>query len=83
MAKVIYRGKADVRTLAKHDLDGVEDFSKTSFARNEPTEISNEAARALIESPNRYGKFELQESDSPKLFENEIAAAPAKSGKKL
>lgn len=48
---VKYKGRSDVRELAAEDLRkaGVEGFRKTSFLRNESTEVPDEVGRALIE----------------------------------
>lgn len=67
MATVIYKGKADFRTLAKADLIGVDDFSKLTFAKGVPTEVSDEAAKALLDGKALYGKFELVKEEAADL----------------
>lgn len=66
MAKVIYRGSADVRKLAKKDFakHGVEDFTATEFKRGEVTEVSSEVAKILLDSDNQktFGKFAEEEA---------------------
>lgn len=59
MAKVQFNGLADARILSSDDLKsfGVEGFSKTTFKKGVPTEVSDEVAQLLLDKPNVFGKF--------------------------
>lgn len=70
--QVVYRGREDFRELTSDDVQkaGVEagKLRKTSFARNEPVEVDDSVANALIENPELFGSFALYESaDQPEL----------------
>lgn len=65
MAKVAFQGPEHIRILASEDLKkaGVEGFTKTSFNRHEPAEVSAEAAKALTERGDLFGNFTTVEED--------------------
>lgn len=77
MAKVIYRGLADVRILDAKDMksQGLEGFSKTEFKRFEPTEVSDEAAELILSKPRIFGKFERVTEDEAEQMEAQDAEA--------
>lgn len=78
--KVIYRGSEHFRELNAADLKkaGVEEgFSKTIFARDEPTEIDDAAAQALIGTPDLFGKFEVAQDETEEV---EAPKGKAKTG---
>ena len=58
------RGHVDVHTLAAEDLQkaGVEGFRKTDFPLDQAVEVSDEVARAILEDPDLFGKFEAVEA---------------------
>jgi hypothetical protein len=56
MAKIIYKGLADVRVLNAGDVK-VDGFEPTSFRRHEPTEVSDAVAEAILSKPRTYGRF--------------------------
>lgn len=64
--QVVYRGRDDFRELNSDDVQkaGVEPgkLRKTSFPRNEPVEVEDSVADALIENPELFGSFALHES---------------------
>lgn len=72
MTQVIFRGPGS-RILAAGDLHkadaGVEGFSKTTFPQDEPVEVSDSAAKALISTPELFGKFE--EASDDELLDND------------
>lgn len=53
-------GHVDVHTLAAEDLQkaGVEGFRKTDFPLDQPVEVSAEVAKAILDDPDLFGKFE-------------------------
>lgn len=72
MAKVKYTGPSDVRELNAADLKkvGVDDFKKTQFPRGEAVEVSDAAAKHLLEHDLFGGEFaEAKDEDQ--------ASAPA------
>lgn len=56
MAKIIYKGLADVRVLNAGDVK-VDGFEPTTFRRHEPTEVPEAVAEALLSKPRTYGRF--------------------------
>lgn len=59
MARITYKGLADVRTLTDNDLKahGLEGFETTDFRRHQPTEVSDEAAELILKKPKLFGRF--------------------------
>lgn len=80
MAKVIYKGRSNTRVLEKGDFTklGVEDvdFTKTEFNRNEPTEVSDSAAKAIMGN-KAFGEFALHSDDTALIDATEADSAPA------
>lgn len=61
MTNIKYVGRSDARVLDAADLakGDVEGFRKTVFQRNVPTEVSEEAAEAILRVPEIYGEFTI------------------------
>lgn len=59
MAKITYKGLADVRILSADDLKahGLEGFETTEFRRHQPTEVSDEAAELILSKRRLFGRF--------------------------
>lgn len=70
MARVIYRGPFDIRTLRSDDLKKtqVEGFRMTSFPRGQEVQVEDDVAEALVENPKLYGKFELANGGQSELL---------------
>lgn len=81
MVNIVFKGDSDVRVITKGDfnqlgVEGVDDFTKTEFKRNEPTEVSAAVANAIL-SDARFGKFETHSDDTPLIEVTEANSAPA------
>lgn len=86
-----YEGTSNFRVLDAADMKqyGIEDFKKTTFARGEVVEASDEHAEVLLHHEDFAGEFvEHKEEDEPELMsrpvdenianvENNEAAAPS------
>lgn len=83
MTKVAYQGPADIRILTSDDVQqvGVEAgvFKKTEFYRDQPVELDDSVANALIENGDVFGKFAVYEEADAKSATDE-AAEPAEPG---
>lgn len=56
MAKITYKGPADVRALSAADL-GVDGFEGASFLKNQSVEVDDAVAEKLLSRPKTYGRF--------------------------
>ena len=80
MTKIIYRGPSDFRVLAKGDIAGVDDYSKTEFTKDEAININDEAAKLILADLELYGNFELAHPEAEvALFEVEATEEPKPS----
>lgn len=74
MTQVKYDGTSDFQIFTKSDFEkaGVEDQGKVTFAKGEPTEVSEAAAAALLSTNSSESIFhdfsfsEVDEEDQPK-----------------
>lgn len=91
MAKITYKGMADVRTLDGNDLKahGLEGFETTEFRRHQPIEVSDEAAKLILSKPRLFGRFvqideaALEELQAKRTAEAEGAVVEADSTSQL
>lgn len=91
MAKITYKGIADVRTLTDNDLKahGLEGFETIDFRRHQPTEVSDEAAELILSKPRLFGRFvkideaALEELEAKRTAEAEGAVDEADSTSQL
>lgn len=83
MARIKYVGTSDFRELAAEDLAkaGVEGFRKTSFARGEYVEVSEEVATALIEETDLFDE-DFEEETPEEAAKREASEAEKAKSKK-
>lgn len=65
MTKVIYTGTSDFQTFDANDFKkaNVEDQEKVTFAKDEPTEVSDSAAKALTSEEGIFGLHQFKLED--------------------
>ena len=85
MKQVAYQGPADIRILTSDDVQtvGVEAgvFKKTEFYRDQPVEVDDSVADALIENDGVFGKFAVVEkADAEKAAQDDEAEAEVEEG---
>ena len=77
-----YTGTSDFQEFGKADFDkaGVEGGKKLRFARNEPVEVDDTLAEALISKEGLFGDFSFEQADEEDDdTEPKSAAAKAKA----
>jgi len=74
----------DTRTLGPEDLEkaGVEGFEETDFHRGQPVEVKVAVAKALVDNPDLFGSFTIDEDITPEEQAEADAAAAAQAAEK-
>lgn len=71
MTHIKYDGPSDSYELSANDLKqaGVEGFKKTTFPKDQPVEVSDEVAKALVENESTlFGQFSMADApDGPEV----------------
>lgn len=75
--KVKYTGTSDFQEFSKADFEkaGVEDQGKVRFAKDEPKDISESAAEALLSKDGVFGDYSFEEADE----DDEPRSAPSEN----
>lgn len=83
MARIIYKGSADIRTLNAADLKahGVEGFRHTEFARGDAYEVDQPTADLLTSRPDIFGAFEIAPPTETSSTLEQSVDEPARAAK--